>query len=380
MIAAMYGLPDALQQLDQPSVLRLALLANKYDAPKVLSTAVQQLSAQPLSAAAMDLMWQLSGCWEQPFWPLLDQIIKHKLDSADSNKATAVTDLLLFVCDRDLEAVWTDSSSVRRDLLLKLPVDALAAFLKSSELRVVSEDTVLYTVAQYCEVLSTAKPPVSAAALEQQRATLLGAVRFPQLTPSCLFFITPKLPWIDQQQCRLAGFMQNRTLSSFSLRDMHGTTEWVAGPRSASPKQQHTFGFSISLEQVQEACEEVMQKEPYASSRYFSTRCNNGHSFGGRQWVLKVSAVRYQEGVALGLMLYPQFLCGCISHPWTRDGLVFTCGPHRESFTSSDYTHTAAVVFRFIGPLTDAGDWRQPAWAQNGVVTIEVTVPASCCL
>jgi len=376
----MYGLPNA-QQLDQASVLRLALLANKYDAPKVLSTAVQQLSAQPLSAAAMDLMWQLSGCWEQPFWPLLDQIIKHKLDSTNDNTMTAVTDLLLYVCDRDVEAVWTDSSSVRRDLLLKLPVDALAALLKSSELRAVSEDTVLHTVVQYYEG-HTARPTVVAAVLYHQRATLLDAVCFPQLTPTCLFFITPTSSWIDQQLCLLAGFMQHRALSSASLQRSHVPAEWRRGPRSASPKQQHTFQFSINLEEVQEACEEVLDEEPGTVSSCLPTKCSRGHSFGGRQWDLRVWARRAQEGVAIDLKFQPHFSGQIIadSIPWSSDGLLCTCGPHGTASTISKHINTARRISSFIGPLADPEDWRQPAWARNGVVTIDVTVPASCCL
>lgn len=163
MIAVMYGVPDALAGLSQQTLCRTALLANKYDAPKVLSTAAQELSAQPAEAATLDLFWDLPGLWEQPFWPLLQQAIDHKLASTDSNRTEAVMNLLLYVCDRDLEAVWSDSSSFRRELLMQLPVAVLTAFLQSSELRVVSEDTVLFTVAKRAEWQEQRSPAVPAA-------------------------------------------------------------------------------------------------------------------------------------------------------------------------------------------------------------------------
>jgi hypothetical protein len=40
MIAVMYGFPDALHDTEQQIILRMALLASKYDAQKVLTTAV----------------------------------------------------------------------------------------------------------------------------------------------------------------------------------------------------------------------------------------------------------------------------------------------------------------------------------------------------
>ena len=166
MIAVMYGVPNALQATDHQSVLRMALLANKYDAPKVLSTAVQHLEQQQeLDADAMELFWKLPGCWEQPFWPLVPQAVQYKLASTGTlpEKLQAITELLLYVCDRDLEAVWADSSSTRRDLLMGLPIEVLTDFLQSSELRVISEDTVLYTVVKRTELLMQARPRLSTA-------------------------------------------------------------------------------------------------------------------------------------------------------------------------------------------------------------------------
>jgi hypothetical protein len=97
---------------------------------------------QNLATDALELFWKLPGCWEQPFWPRVPQAVRYKLAStcAVTERLQAITELLLYVCDRDLEAVWADSSSARRDLLMNLPVEVLTAFLQSSELRVISED------------------------------------------------------------------------------------------------------------------------------------------------------------------------------------------------------------------------------------------------
>jgi hypothetical protein len=71
--------------------------------------------------------------------------VQHKLSSTGSSTATerlqATTELLLYVCDRDLEAVWVNSSSMRMDVLMSLPLEVLTAFLQSSELCVIADNS-----------------------------------------------------------------------------------------------------------------------------------------------------------------------------------------------------------------------------------------------
>lgn len=199
MFAIMCDAPGALAGTQPSLLLRTALLTNKYDARMPLAAAVDELLAEPLDDAALQLFWQLPGCWEPPFWPLLLQAIQHKLASAEAGRVNDVTELLLYVCDCDLESVWTDSSGFRRALLMELSTGVLAALLSCRDLRVASEDTVLLTVAKRVERLKQLGRAESA--IQQERKQLMGAVRMLQLTPAALTFIAPKLPWISQQQC-----------------------------------------------------------------------------------------------------------------------------------------------------------------------------------
>lgn len=392
MIAVMYGVPDALQDIEQQVILRMALLANKYDAPKVLSTAVQHLTQQQtLDADALELFWKLPGCWEQPFWPLVLQAVQHKLSStgtgAVAERLQAVTELLLYVCDRDLEAVWADSSSMRRDLLMSLPVEVLAAFLQSSELRVISEDTVLYTVVKHTEALMQVRPPLTTAVLDEQRQQLMSAVRLPHLSYAGLSYIAPALPWLSQQECLKAAFVRGATASRVVSKRARYPAQWLLGPRGSSPKTSHDLEFSASLASVQEACNQVLEAAgiPHTAgslgSEAISLTCSSSSAFAGREWKCRLSVGWEEGGVALGVFVGPRFpmlsRAAMLEVPWVPKDMRFRLGSVSLRLGGEGHVGRALRgTGNVVGPMSSADAWEAPPWAEGDKVVVRATVYA----
>lgn len=411
MIAVMYDVKDALEDLEQPTILQLALLANRYDAPKVLSTALQQLEAEPLAPATLELWWKLPGCWEEPFWPLLGQTIDHKLSTA-ANREEAMQEvitLLLFVMDGDLELLWTSNSlqsNSRRRLLMDLEADVLAAFLEKPELRVVSEDTVLYTVVQWLENSKERDPYYNrygTAEYEQRRSaikTLQAAVRFPQLTPACLLYIAPKLDWVDKQQCQLATFsgMQQSRLGSSTSQGLGSTpAEWLQGQHSISNMESHTMTFVTSLKElktltwadatVHDWFDEEDTDDQVCSKQIDATCTVPDTAFGGRTKHVYWAAQDPRDSTTLELYLCPR-LPGLPERyyyeeeasgpvwPWCPDGLIISCAgtTHQAEPTHKHITGPFGIKQFFKGGLADVR-----AAAQDGTVSVTITVPRSCC-
>jgi hypothetical protein len=71
LFQSLYEVPTMLQAVEQPTLIHLMLLANKYDTPAVLKAAKRALEAQDLNPEAMKMLWELPGTWEPPFWQLL---------------------------------------------------------------------------------------------------------------------------------------------------------------------------------------------------------------------------------------------------------------------------------------------------------------------
>jgi len=410
MLAIMYDVEYALEDLEQPTILQLALLANRYDAPKVLSTALQQLKAEPLAPAALELWWQLPGCWEEPFWPLLGQAIDHKLSTA-ANRDEAMQEivtLLLFVTDGDLELLWTSNSmesNSRRRLLMQLEADVLAAFLEKPELWVVSEDTVLYTVVEWLENSKRRDPSCErygTTEYEKHRLAikaLQAAVRFQQLTPACLLFIAPKLDWVDEQHCQSAAFsaMQQSRLGSSTSQGLVSTpAEWLQGQHNISSMESHTMTFITSLEDIETLTwadavvhnwYDQQDTDGLDGSKKIGATCTIPETaFGGRTWHVYWAAQDPRDSTTLGLYVCPHFP-GLVRYyyeeeqaglvwPWCPDGLMISCAgtTHQAEPTHKHNTGPFGIKHFFEGGLTDVR-----AAAQDGSVSVTITVPRSCC-
>lgn len=197
VVAALYGAHDTLLKLDQQQQLAAALIADRVHIAPAVKHSVQALlsaakSEEGLSAAALEALASLYP-WPSCLLPLLPAAVAGaaccKGDAAadldairalDSNRR--VQRMLLAVLG-DLDAAWRDDQL--RQLLLKLPLPAMQLLLASDQLRVGSEDIVLYTARQYVAGLGE-----DTEAKETAFTALAPLVRCPHLSGFAMKWLT----------------------------------------------------------------------------------------------------------------------------------------------------------------------------------------------
>jgi hypothetical protein len=119
---------------------------------------------------------------------------------------------------------------------MMLPFAVLTAFLQTSELRVVSQDTVFFIVAKRAEWQKHCSPAFPAGQIKQGYQQLTAAVRMPRLTPHALAFIAPHGPWISQRQSTTALFVRQHTLDKRARSHYNIPAHWASGACSTSPR------------------------------------------------------------------------------------------------------------------------------------------------
>lgn len=209
----------------------------------------------------------------------------------------------------------------------------------------------------------------------------MGAVRMPQLTPSALALIAPRLQWISQEQCTLALFAKQRKLSRALHADLRVPAVWLLGERQQSPKASHTMEFACDLSAIQSCCSRALAAA-VGRNRNLHVACSS--SFGGRDWQFQWQATRVEAGVDLSVFLGPCFANlpstkFSSNIAWLPVGAKFRVGAVLERcLTAAEYT-TRKSGFRLC-VLRSAEAWQSPAWAEGERVIARVTVGVDNCV
>uniref|UniRef100_A0A383VEL0 BTB domain-containing protein n=1 Tax=Tetradesmus obliquus TaxID=3088 RepID=A0A383VEL0_TETOB len=185
VIAEMYGVPGAISSLEQQQAVHAAIIADKVRVEAAGQQAVQALQAaarsERLTTAALQALAAVPD-WPSCMLQLLPVILEHApccrdstadLEALAAADAGGMTQQILLAVFGDLQELW--SNAQLQALLGKLPRQAMQLLLSSDQLRVPSEDTVLYTAKQYVQ----AQPATAQAAA---KAALAPLVRAPQLS------------------------------------------------------------------------------------------------------------------------------------------------------------------------------------------------------
>jgi hypothetical protein len=276
VIAAMYGMQDAISSLEQHQVVHAVVIADMVHAETAGQQALQVLQAaaeseQGLSATAVQALTGLS-VWPACLLQLLPTIVKHapccKVDATDWEAVTAADDggrvqWLLVAALGDLQAVWSDKQL--KELLLGLPLPAMQLLLSSDQLRVPSEDTVLYTADVYMSAKCDDAGQAAKAALAQ-------LVRAPQL--SLLALRCAALPADSDQQLLGAYAQELRDLLALrqlataeelpsALQQLGGTpASWQLGPRQIRPLEGDVrLEWRLPVEQLRQACRDSFEQK-----------------------------------------------------------------------------------------------------------------------
>jgi hypothetical protein len=263
----MYQVPDAIRSLQQQHLVQAVVIA---DMLQVSYVAQQALQALRIAAGAPGLALEtLRALASLETWPAgLKQLLPSFLRNTACCRGSAADLAAIKAADAggsvqnmlvgalgDLQGVW--SSAEEEALLLALPLPAMQLLLSSDLVRVPSEDTVLYTAAQY--VQAQTQPADKAAA----KAALARLIRVPQLSPFALYYAA--LPAGSSQHLLSPYPQQLRDLMFLNL--LSDETEvpapegapgsWGLGARQIRPLPDGVrLGWQVTVEQLKQACEE----------------------------------------------------------------------------------------------------------------------------
>uniref|UniRef100_A0A383W0B1 BACK domain-containing protein n=1 Tax=Tetradesmus obliquus TaxID=3088 RepID=A0A383W0B1_TETOB len=318
VIAAMYGVPDAISSLEQQQVVHALVIADMIGAEAAGQQALQALQAakpeQGLSAAALGALAGL------PVWPaclvqLLPSIIQHApccRDNMADMAAVAAADAggkiqqVLVAALGDLQAAWSDAQL--KVLLLGLPLPAMQLLLSSDQLRVPSEDTVLYIAKQYVQAQT------DGAAKEAFKAVLVQLVRAPHLSLFALQCAT--LP-ADSSQYFLGCYAQqlrDRSLLPLkvtaSAEELGATLQtvkdvpdsWQRGPRQIlSLGDGVRLEWRLPMEQLTQSC-----RDSFTQQEQLFIYSPSSPPLGEVEWCMMVKCYQQKGGTVVGLYAGPR--------------------------------------------------------------------------
>jgi hypothetical protein len=282
--------------------------------------------------------------------------------------------------------MWTDADPTRSELLLKLPKEALLLLLKSDQLKVASEDTILYTISRRMEVHSGDPLYME----EEEARTLIAAVRFTQLSPALLCSAVAGLDWLKQveetqnEHLLAAVFMRTHPMCSIHLGPTcTSVPNYNLGPRPESPITSHTITFVVDVEKLRKQCHEA-DKLPLDEHTLCPMTSTGSSVFAGRRWCCHWELVKGSDGVLLGVFVGPDFprtpSCGEIF--WKLNDIELKVGPggvllewEREKEIEYSQGHKGCKDVLAFGPM--AGGWDEEAWVKKGLPkegVLEVTM------
>jgi hypothetical protein len=399
VIAALYDVADALGSLEQQqlvdSAISAALIADRLAAPRVAQHAVDALKAaaeqpgegQGLTAAALDVLAS-QPAWPACLQPLLLPVVQRasccdaSLADLAANKAadtgSRVQRMLLAVLG-DLEAVWRDEQLQK---LLLLPLPALQLLISSDQLRVTSEDTVLYTASRFVAAQAHSVAP-------DLRLVLAPLIRAPHLSGTMLSAQAHsshsphmQLGSYSTQIKQLISYRlatSSTEVTAYALDHIAGApAAWKLSKRQIIASDGVRLVWRVPVEQVAQAC-----RDSFAGTLDVAISCADGSPpLGGVSWSLRVgcyplAGANAAQGTAVGLYAVahePQLMLGLDTL------LVFQC---RISFHG--ITHVLACQGHHVGvgrefftfDMSAGGGWDEAAWAAKGLPTsgeLEVTL------
>jgi hypothetical protein len=387
VIAALYDVPDALSSLQQQQLVDAVVLADKLGAPKVAQRAVDALKAaaqqvegeQGLTGVALEALASLPS-WPTCLYPLLLPIVQHAACCVEgladlaaivaADTGSRVQRMLLAVLG-DLEAVWKDVQLQR--LLLLLPLPAAQLLLSSDDLRIASEDTVLYTANMYITLQPSSRRQTCKTAL-----ALL--VRAPHLTRSGLAAQTlssGRHLLLDSLTAPLKQLVSYKLLTASdsvtpeTLSEIRGAPDsWSRNARQRVAAEGVCMQWRLSVEKIAQAC-----RQCFANNTVVSLN-SPGHTppLGGVVWRMQVHVQMQRRngvsGVTVGLYLGPGG--GAARNVFRMYSGTLECASARRATLRCDQGNLHGrgyPDFFRVGLMSEGGGWDEATWAAKGLPT-----------
>jgi hypothetical protein len=312
----MYQVPDAISSLPKQHLVQAVVIAEMLQVDNVARQALQALSTaagapQGLASAALRAMASLEA-WPAGLKKLLLLVVEKTACCKDSTADLAAIKAadaggsvhnMLVGAIGDLQAVW--SSAEEKALLLALPLPAMQLLLSSDLVRVPSEDTVLYTAAQY--VQAQTQPSNRAAA----KAALAPLIRVPQLSSYALCWAGMAA---DSSQQLLSSYAQQLKALLF-LKSMAPPEKvkkeataaagapgsWGLGARQIRPLSDGVqLMWWVTVEQLKQAC-----MDSFAQKKAVAINSSSSPPMGGVGWRLRIECKQQDGGTVVGLYAGP---------------------------------------------------------------------------
>lgn len=380
VIAKLYGVDDALFSLQHHQLVQALIIAdiiNATEAADLISRQLQTVatSENGLSEVALEALAGLSA-WPECLLQLLPVIIANAkclkessadlaaLHAADANRR--MQRLLLSVFG-DLQIVWRDEFLT--DMLLQLPCPAMQLLLSSDDLRVPSEDIVLYTAQQY---VNTQKP---AAVKTAAKSALSTVIRAPHLSSTMLHYValahsSTKLllgGYLTQiTQLLLMKRTQQRQACRSLLEEIKNTAgapvSWQLGGRQHTPAVPANVVWKLPVQQLKEASQKA------AASQSVQILCSpRSPPCAGFACDIIIRCNLVEGDVKVGLYVEMNKVSSNFFFDVSYD-VIFN-GIHNKNSVSrlpGDRCYGWADFFK-VGPMP--GGWDEAGWAAKGLPT-----------
>uniref|UniRef100_A0A383VJQ4 BACK domain-containing protein n=1 Tax=Tetradesmus obliquus TaxID=3088 RepID=A0A383VJQ4_TETOB len=324
-------------------------------------------AAEAVIAALYNVRDALSSLQQQQ---LVDAaVIADRLAILAADRGSRVQRMLLAVLG-DLEAVWRDEQL--QALLLQLPLPAAQLLLSSDDLRVASEDTVLYTATKYVKALQPGR--------QAARDALALLVRAPHLTRSALAnqvlsaghnllmnSLVAPLSLLVSYRLIVPG----NGVTADALAQIRGAPDsWGRGVRQLAATDGVRMHWRLPVEQLAAAC-----RESFAGNKQVRlTSPASTPPLGGVAWRLGVRCKPHQPrngaaGVRIGLLAES---CEAPHDIFRAFSATFGCrGARSRKATCDDGSVSGCGPSNFfrVGTMSAAGGWDEAAWAAKGLPT-----------
>jgi hypothetical protein len=390
----MYDVQDAMSTLQQQQLVHAVVLADMLGVEGTTQQAVEALtsaaqSEQGLSAAALEALASLAA-WPACLLQLLPAILKNtpccSIDTSQVEDIAAADtkgrmQQLLLAVFGDLDAACGDRQL--KALLLGMPLPAMQLLLSSDQLRVASEDTVLYVAQRFLSIydhsVDEEQPDYLAKLklMEKVQKALAPLVRVPHLSLfalSCAALgggsLSDYVQPLEVYMAQVRGLLSMRQVAAeeqvAASLDRLGDTpaSWRLGPCQIRPLADGVrLGWRLPVEQLRQACRDSFEQQKGLD--IFSPE--SSAPMGGLSWLLMVSCWQEGGGTVVGFFAGPRMLC---PHMWYK--YKFTITWNGFSFPSRDGVLTNrfwgfANCFRLASMA--AGGWDDAVWASTGLPT-----------
>lgn len=365
--------------LQHDQLVQALIIADMIDATesaeqasKCLQTAAA--SQQGISQAALNILAGLAA-WPQCLQQLLPVLVANasccKLRTADLAAVLAADTnrlyqrILLSVLG-DLQAVWRDENL--KDMLMQLPCAAMQLLLSSDQLRVPSEDIVVYTGQRWFSKQH------GDAARTLAKSALAKLVRAPYISEVMLQYVvlsrastghlmSSYLPQLSQLvSIRRTLHIGSERFQQELARMAGAPNSWQLGQRQLVPALLASLVWRLPVQQLKDACAEA-----FLHNQDTVTISPNTPPMSGFACSMVVTASRTEDGVAIDIGPQPSFIR---DHFNVNIQCAISCnGILRQDIFRGVTRGYLLSWMDFLQVGSMPGGWDEAAWVAKGLPT-----------